>query len=238
MKNVISVHMPKTAGTSFKAALSDFYHEGLIEDYLDRPINNPRLSRNITALKNSIYNKFYGPDDFGCIHGHFLPLKYRWVSNTNFITWLREPVERLASHYYFWLRVYDPVDAAPLHKRVVEERWSLERFCLGPELRNFYCQFFWGFPIKGFTFIGIMEEYESELQYLSNEFFGSELRAEVLNVNPDSGEGYFSREPALRKKIKAFHKKDVQLYEAVKAVAARRHARPAFPTYHQNSPRP
>ncbi len=31
---------------------------------------------------------------------------------------------------------------------MVEEEWTLERFCLEPELKNLYSQFLWGFPLK------------------------------------------------------------------------------------------
>ena len=46
-----------------------------------------------------------------------------------FVTWLREPLQRLVSHYYYWQRSYDPAadDTSSLHRRVVEEAWTLQK---------------------------------------------------------------------------------------------------------------
>ncbi len=32
-----------------------------------------------------------------------------------------------------------------LHKRIIEADWSFERFCFGPEMKNFHFCFFWVF---------------------------------------------------------------------------------------------
>ena len=42
----------------------------------------------------------------------------------------------------------------------MEKGWSLERFCLGPEVRNIYSQFLYGFLLEYFSFIGTTEFYE------------------------------------------------------------------------------
>ena len=55
------------------------------------------------------------PDEVACIHGHFLPVKYRIAlarRPAHYVTWLRDPVERIASHYAFWRRDYDGSDPA------------------------------------------------------------------------------------------------------------------------------
>ena len=156
---LISLHLPKTAGSSFVASLEQYYGDRILRDYTDLPINTPVLRRNRRALVNSVLTCFRDYDNIDCIHGHFLPLKYFLYGILNkdvqFVTWVRDPVERLASHYYFWVRSYHPDKAPLLHKRVVEEKWSFERFCLSEELRNFYCQFLWGFPLARFSFIGL-----------------------------------------------------------------------------------
>jgi hypothetical protein len=180
---LISLHLPKTAGSSFLAALREHYSDSILKDYADLPINTLILKRNMHALKMLVFNGVNPPRNIECIHGHFLPLKYLLCRNAKFITWVRDPIERLGSHYYYWLRNYDPSNAPSLHKRVIEEKWSLERFSLGNELKNFYSQFLWGFPIKRFDFIGITEYFESEMAFFSNEFIGTELRVHKKNLN-------------------------------------------------------
>jgi hypothetical protein len=147
-----------------------------------------------------------------CIHGHFLPLKYLLLKNAIYITWMRDPVERLASHYHFWRRTYNPEEAPPLRRRVVEENWSLEKFCFSPELRNFYCQFLWGFPIENFDFIGITEYYNCDMEYLSQEILGVDLLVYQENINNHKGTAPYFDDHGLRKEIENYHSKDVAIY--------------------------
>src|SRR5437773_5755585 len=129
---LISLHMPKTAGQSFAAALKAHFGDTLVEDYGGFPMNTPEAVRNATALEESVAlaeNEFPGVE---CIHGHFLPLKYSGLARrqATFITWMRHPVERVVSNYHYWKRTYQPETSPSLHRKVVEEDWSLERFCL------------------------------------------------------------------------------------------------------------
>ncbi len=213
---IVSLHLPKTAGTSFVKALENHFGPALLKDYDDLPINTPPFERNRAALQASIHNgeadKF---DGIGCIHGHFLPLKYLLLSfrrDLRFITWLRDPVERMLSHYHFWRKSYDPQKSAPLHKRVIAENWSLERFCLGPELKNVYCQFVWGFPLVYFDFIGITEFYNEDLAYFSKVYLGTNLETYTVNVGDKVG-GKYQIDEKFRKQIETFHSGDMMLYK-------------------------
>ena len=165
---LVSLHLPKTAGTSFSAVLQEAYGDRFMRDYNDRPLHESGWRRKSRALCARICSvDRLVPEGIDCVHGHFLPMKYASLAkraNTNFITWLRDPVERAVSHYYYWMNEFDESDAGPLHKRVVEERWDLERFCLGPELRNVYSTFLWSFPLQQFSFVGITEHYSDDLQ--------------------------------------------------------------------------
>jgi hypothetical protein len=220
---IISLHLPKTAGTSFGKSLKGHFGNGLIKDYADLPINTPVYQRNVNALQACIEN---GDKDFSgiqCIHGHFLPLKYLLLSvkrEIAFVTWMRDPVERLASHYEFWLKTYKADTAPDLQRKMVEEKWSLERFCLGAELQNFYWQFLWGFPLERFDFIGIVENYEEDFRHFTETFLGARLPTYRKNL----GEGKSERtvhikDQELRKTIEAHHSIDLELYR--KAVGMR-----------------
>jgi len=210
---LISLHLPKTAGSSFLYSLEGYYGINLLHDYADLPINTPVFKRNRNALKMCVLNGVKSYENVECIHGHFLPLKYLLFRDAKFVTWMRDPVERLGSHYFYWLRNYNPLNASLLHKKVIEEKWSLERFCLGPELRNVYSQFFWGFPIKRFDFIGITEYYETELEYFSNDFFGTTLQAGRRNINLNKKNASYFEDKNLRTKVEQYHDKDVSLYK-------------------------
>ena len=208
---IISVHLPKTAGTSFGKALRTRFRTRLLRDYSDFPINTPQPERNRAALQASLRHAESDFSDIECIHGHFLPIKYLLTVHNRqvkFVTWMRHPVERALSHYYYWKESYTP-SSVPLHRRVVEENWSIERFCLGPELRNLYWQFLWGFPLDYFDFIGITEFYEEDIAYFGQHYLGAYTKAKRLNVRTN---GAYQIDRLFRNEIEAFHDRDMDLY--------------------------
>ncbi|MEM1404577.1 MAG: hypothetical protein AAGG55_14665 [Pseudomonadota bacterium] len=222
---LVSVHLPKTAGTSFSQVLQDAYGDRFMRDYGDRPLQDSSWRRKSRALRARLSNvDRMVPESINCVHGHFLPLKYAALArrtNTDFITWLRHPVERAVSHYFYWVNDFNESDAGLLHKRVIEERWDLERFCLGPELRNVYSTFLWSFPIQRFSFVGITEHYVDDLQRFSRLILdGRPLLVSTENANQTrnipSGEPPqpYEIDDDLRSRIAVHHHRDMALYES------------------------
>jgi hypothetical protein len=222
---IVSLHFPKTAGTSFARSLEEHFGGAFLRDYADLPINAPALERNRHAVQACLENERKDFSNVECIHGHFLPLKYLLLGvrrEVKFITWMREPVERLASHYGYWLNSYNPSTAPSLHRRVVEEKWSLERFCLGPELQNFYGQFLWGFSLERFDFVGIVEHYEEDFAYCAETFLGRRLPVYQENVGRKGSEqAVHVRDEEFRRAVEAHHRHDVELYQRALAVRQR-----------------
>jgi hypothetical protein len=226
---LISLHLPKTAGTSFLALLETHYGDALVRDYGDRPLHCGALRRRVRAAAGGLRNALPSRRlrDAACIHGHFLPLKYaRLPGRRHFVVWLRDPVERLASHYHYWNRSYDRGDAGRLHRRVVEERWTLERFCLGPELRNIYSTFLWRFPLERFDFVGITERYDEDVHDFAARFLdreGTQPPPATVNAGHRGGVGSpWIEDPAFRARVEAHHARDVILYHRALALAERR----------------
>jgi len=213
---IISVHLPKTAGESFAASLKEHFKDKFYKDYHDKPINTPGCKRKTKALCDMVKNNFINYNNIECIHGHFLPVKYsslRIYKKIEFITWLRDPIERMASHYYYWLRNYDPDNAPPLYQKMIKENWSLIDFCFRKELRNFYSQFLWGFPISSFSFIGIVEYYDDDFQFFQNEIIKTTLKSYRININPVRSATSYISDSSLRERIEKFHQRDVNLYK-------------------------
>ncbi len=212
---LISVHMPKTAGLSFRATLEEHFGERFSHDYVDYPLAHPPEERHRMALSSPTVD-FQALEGIDCIHGHFLPVKYEPLAEVRpckFVTWLREPVARLVSHYQYWHRSYDPSSSrtSQLHRRMVEENWSLEQFCLAPELRNIYSEFLWAFPLQQFDFIGITEEFEEDFRYFCTLFLGNNFEPRRINLRQEA--------PILQRldagsiaEIEAYHAVDVALY--------------------------
>jgi hypothetical protein len=212
---IISVHLPKTAGTSFMRSFKAQFGSAFRLDNYDLPINTPPYERNKAALKESVnIAENWKEQDVRCIHGHFLPLKYLLLGvkyDVKFITWMRNPVERILSHYHFWKNCYHRDLAPSLHRKVVEENWSLEKFCFSNELRNVYGQFLWGFPFEKFDFIGITEFFDEDLRCLSEGFLDNDLVVYKELVSERDCIRY-QISNSLRRQIEAFHDLDMYLY--------------------------
>ena len=222
--------MPKTAGNSFKVVLEEHFGAAMKSDYADYPLNVAPAERHRRAVEGclALANAKADLKNLRCIHGHFLPVKYLLLADsrpTVYVTWMRDPIARLVSHYHYWYDVYDPdsPDTRPLHRRVVEEQWSLEKFCLAPRMRNLYSQFLWGFPLERFDFIGITENYEADLRSFSLDYLGSELQARVVNMRKSPRPEGAELNGRLRKRVEKWHAADVDLYRrALAASEARR----------------
>jgi hypothetical protein len=212
---LISLHLPKTAGMSFGKSLQEHFGNALLLDYKDAPIAATEYTRAKEALMASVKIADRGLAGYECIHGHFLPIKYLLLNlkiDITFVTWMRDPIERMLSHYHYWLRSYDPKTSASHHKKFIEENWSLERFCLGPEFRNIYSQYLWGFPLRKFDFVGIAEFYQDDFDFFSKKYLGKKGTVYEENVARNVG-GRYKIEDSLREKIILHHKEDMELYK-------------------------
>ena len=215
---LISVHLPKTAGSSFVAALEGCFGEHLKRDYKDVPMNRSTAMRNFAALRGAMHlsGRDGVAEDIQCVHGHYMPIKYRLMRSATpkqYVTWMRDPVERLASHYHYWRRTYNPESAAAVHRRVVEDDWTLERFCLSPEMRNTYSKFLWGFSPGRFAFIGITEDFAEEMRRFSYQVLKNELSVPSLNRNPSRDQSPYITDPSFRQAIEQYHQRDMALYQ-------------------------
>lgn len=121
------------------------------------------------------------------IHGHMLLGK--WVSQfsplaNTYITWLRHPVKRLASHYQY---MHDRKGAASPSNRVWEvifDKWSFEQFCFSDVYRDYMVNYTCGVPLSMFKFVGICEHFHEDFKYFFNTYCDSD--PEVVDINKTS----------------------------------------------------
>ena len=218
-KMIISVHMPKSGGASFRYLLENHFKEGYLQDH-DYPIHDSpekrhrkvKRKRLLNRVSDKLFNKF---GTIECIHGHFLACKYEdfYPSDEHkFVTWFRDPVERLASHYYYWKEYHDKMEVQPLLKKFLKEDWTLADFAFSEEVRNIYSLFLWNFPVERFDFIGVTEFYEQDLTFFAENYLGvTDVDIPKKNVNKKSVDKRI-KDPGLIREIKEFHAKDYELY--------------------------
>jgi len=218
--------MPKCGGTSFRELLRTHYKLRYAKDY-DYPLHQTFKQRTQEAESARkwirIKHKYLFQYRFTrCIHGHFLPYKYDYFygrDGTAFITWMRDPIERLVSHYYYWQRSYQNINHPKyLQKKVIEEEWTLKEFALSEELRNIYAKFLWNFPVEQFDFIGITEYFEQDYQYFAQHYLGrDDVSVPKKNIGSEHSKPYFN-DNGLVRDIKSYHARDYEIYRfALKA---------------------
>lgn len=163
---IVSVHMPKVAGTSFLNQLRTLYGEqSLFLDYRDDP-TNPLSVRNIDP-------HFYDIDPiktiapYRAVHGHFHPGKYDKLDGAFRLTFLRHPVDNIVSIYEFWRAHEKGFWAHPVFSYFKESNLPITRLAMIPQLRYLYsCSYFGGFNMDRFDFIGDYSQYDQELARL------------------------------------------------------------------------
>jgi hypothetical protein len=210
---IVSVHIPKTGGVSFREVLAKLAEGRMVQDYDDRPLAPRTLWR---AARERLRSARLPPGT-RVVHGHFVASKYwRGYRDARFVTWLRDPVERLASHYHYWQREPDPRN--PTCRRLLEERLSLEQFAALPEMRDVHARFLGGMPVEAFAFVGLTEAFDEGMALFAR-LFGAELPpgAPRRNANPERRGERYDIEPTVRRAIAARNRADLALYERGRA---------------------
>lgn len=174
---IISVHLRKCAGTSFKLALQDYYGSRILMDYGDEigsfepSSERKRFISKVRAMQQA--QQILGGYDI--IHGHFYATKYDFLgADHDYITVLRNPVDRVISNYNYLVR--NPQRQHPDALLVHRDKLSLEEYAAHPFARNLQSLFLDGTNIQSYAFVGLTEEYDETIRQM-NARFGLELKA-------------------------------------------------------------
>lgn len=223
----ISVHIPKTAGTAFRRHLEQIFGSRICYDYMSQyrfiDVYPPTLPMQLRRLWRRVRLQLrlrttLSPDDL-CIHGHFQAIKYAPLfPDGQFLTWLRDPVERVVSHYHHWYR--RPDQSHTIGRIVKARKPALLEFAKFDVMRNIQTRFLYGKSLQDFWFIGIQEHFDDMLPTLYSRF-GVEYQGTIAkNVNPDKDNRKpYEIEPELWRQIDALNGLDRRLYEQAREIA-------------------
>lgn len=166
---IISVHVPKSGGVSFQKWLAAALgKERVLLDYGDGVVNPAADMNRDPEGFLAKHARTALPDGYRAVHGHFWVEKYRKVKDALRICFLRDPVERTVSNYFYW-KTAEP-KGHELHRRFLDEGWSLPEFARVPEMRHFYRDhYFRGAAIDQMDFVGDMAAYGDEVQRLERQ---------------------------------------------------------------------
>lgn len=164
---LLSVHVPKCSGTSFIRWLESAYGaDAILYDYGDRLLD-PTVSFNtdFAGFVERAGNVGELPPGKTVVHGHFWAGKYRRVPDAIRITFLRHPLDRLISHYFFWHNTHH--DGHALHRQFLAERPDILTFCRLPAMRHFYRDvMFRGIDPGSFEFVGDFRSLDVDVRRL------------------------------------------------------------------------
>ena len=202
---LVSVHMPKTGGTSFRRnLLTPAFGKRLLLDYEDRPLMHSKDERNQSA-------KAFRPDDellarYDCVHGHFLAAKYRCeVPSLKFAVWFRDPLQRAVSRFHHGKRT----DGGAIGAHT-----TIEEFCELGHLQNIYAKLLWSFDLSWFDFVGITEDYAAGVEMFCRMFDLPGGATAIHNANPDKKIGLpYPIDRELRERIVQVNREDLDIYQ-------------------------
>src|SRR5882724_883638 len=136
---ILSIHIPKTAGTTFRELLQRHFREAIClhyyhpMDYTGRPLSEV-------------------PSVVECIHGHFGAQKFlSCYFDADLVTWLRDPIERVVSEYEHLKRSPDPGSGL---SQLISRGASLIEFAEHPYARDTQTRYFDGVDADRFAFVG------------------------------------------------------------------------------------
>lgn len=142
---IISVHLPKSGGTSIRRCLESQFGARALFDYGRGPLG-PHAHVREPGL----------PAGVELVHGHFRPARYDAVGEAFRMTFLREPTDLLLSFYFFWREL--PFEGQALHRKFLDERPDIETFAAWAPIRRLSSDTFFGdYDMDRFDFIGFHE---------------------------------------------------------------------------------
>jgi hypothetical protein len=191
---IISIHIPRTAGTAFREIVAERLGPRLAHHYYH--LMDHRM-QTIDAL----------PADVEMVHGHVRPTQLLGAfPHAALVTWLRDPVQRLFSEYRF---LHDHPDDANVLSRLVSQGASFVDFAEHPGALNRMTWFLDGLPLSRFAFLGISELFDQELDRLERSL-GLALR-HYHRANASSRKDA-ELTPTIRAHIEALNVPDYRLY--------------------------
>jgi hypothetical protein len=217
MIDIISIHIAKTGGRTFYEILKNEYADALDSrtkrtDYFpDKDYSNALISRI--------------PEHIHVIHGH---LHYKHIEDIHneqkpkIIAWLREPVDRIISNYYYMIgRVNEVGESHPQYRK---RNHTLIEYAHDSVI-NKMNKCLDGLGLEGLYFFGFQESFDEDVKALARKLnWQKEIPALHLNTG-DSFDVYESAPTkkqditaSMRDEIAALNQKDILLYKQALAM--------------------
>lgn len=208
---IISIHIPKTAGTTIAYILDYGYSRRIMYDYREDYNNKD-------SVKFLLKHKEFIEEYFEIIHGHFLYSKYAEVfPESKYIVTVRHPVERVISQYNHIINSSNGDHAWP-SKEVISRKMDIVEFSSIDNIGNAQASFIKGREIDDYDHVFLSERLESSIRLFQKKFSFSRqdpfARKGVPVIN-DHGNRPQYYSPTKEERAAIFNrcKKDVDIYK-------------------------
>lgn len=215
------MHIPKTGGNTFRAHLKEVFGDDICFVYTSQwrfvdvytPTPMVRFYRGLRALRSKFRDRSQLRPTDRCIHGHFRAESYMDLFPDGLaMTWVRDPVERLLSQYYYWKR--RPFREHSICNLLIRNNLSPLEFAEIEVMRNLQCRYFNTKALQDFGFVGITEQFDACLDGFYRLVGVQTKRSEARNKNPNkSTNTRYEIDPAVRARIAALNSRDCKLYD-------------------------
>lgn len=221
---LISLHLPKTGGSTFSRLLKSSAGRLWFKDYTDRPSQEQYTERKIGNLWEDCqrYDEVFQaarnyPEKVVVIHGHFYATKYNHVfPDAMKAVWLRDPVERVVSQYYFWQRKPDMNNQ--FCRQMLEQELDLLQFAALPGVSDLQSRYLAAHSIDEFTFVGLTEQYDDGLQVFCNMFdIVMPAKLKTRNVNEQRQGSHYKLASEQRRVLEELNANDLAVYDQAQA---------------------
>lgn len=207
--SIFFVHIPKTAGTSFRLGAENYFGKARVwYDYGEKE----------RETSESVVNNFYkeGNDgwalrremeesDIALLGGHVRAAKFSpLVGIGNTLTFVREPLQRMVSEYQHFVRHHNYQD-------------DFKTFYSRPVMHNRLHHFLVGVEPEALGFIGLTERYAESLEMLNDHY---SIAIPGLEANRGKKDIAFQHEISNEdaKALRRLNRRDVMLYDKCQAL--------------------
>ncbi len=199
---IIYLHIPKTAGTSFRKSAEQYFGpDQVLNDYGEKSSNTSEDIRSAFYDSNDIAALRKVGVKYKFLTGHFSLAKYREIfPNSPIVTFFRNPVERVVSEYIHFTSHYGFIG-------------DLREFYTRPQFQNRQHKAMSQCAPEDIDYFGITAEYHKSLQ-MFNQRYGTNFPLVKLNVGKYEGITDSVASEAEIAEIEELNGKDVELYKS------------------------
>jgi hypothetical protein len=209
---ILSIHIPKTAGTAFGELLHGAFGSRLLRDYGDHVgLNTPEEDvRRAARIVKARARRDKLLRDFDVIHGHYTADKYAGLfPRADFVAFFREPYQQTLSQYEYILR-HPEIDNPGVKLFHVVRPTRAEFIARAGNHQEIYLG---AMDLDELAVVGLTEQFQRSAA-LFETVLGRKLPRDPAraNANPDRTGEHYAVDPELQRAVLRYRAADIDLY--------------------------